>query len=310
MRYRVIAFHWAAALALPLVAAVASPGCTSSEAPDSTPSTVPEGGGGGGRSVSVAVSGSGGSSAAAAPGGSGGHSAVSSTAVDGGSATAAGNGGSHDAGSGASADAAITGIECGDVTCAANMVCCDHCRSLCISNLSGAQCPDDITGERECPDAGACSARLAGCSERSCCPGLVCCTGLPYPPQGRCEPACTMDSDVNLKTELRSVDSEALLDAVTTLPIARFRYRTEPAGVEHIGPMAQDFAATFQVGRDDRHIALVDASGVALAAVQALSRRVKLLEELQTQVTARNAELARALLSCDQELQSNDSTSH
>ena len=40
--------------------------------------------------------------------------------------------------------------------------------------------------------------------------------------------------------------------------------------------MAQDFAATFQVGRDDRHIALVDASGVALAAVQALSRRVKL----------------------------------
>ena len=34
--------------------------------------------------------------------------------------------------------------------------------------------------------------------------------------------------------------------------------------------MAQDFAAAFQVGDDDRHIHVVDAHGVALAAIQGL----------------------------------------
>jgi hypothetical protein len=34
--------------------------------------------------------------------------------------------------------------------------------------------------------------------------------------------------------------------------------------------MAQDFHAAFQVGDDDKHIATVDADGVALAAIQGL----------------------------------------
>ena len=34
--------------------------------------------------------------------------------------------------------------------------------------------------------------------------------------------------------------------------------------------MAQDFAAAFGVGEDDRHISTVDADGVALAAIQEL----------------------------------------
>ena len=39
--------------------------------------------------------------------------------------------------------------------------------------------------------------------------------------------------------------------------------------------MAQDFHAAFGVGPDDRHIATVDADGVALAAIQALHRMVE-----------------------------------
>lgn len=47
-----------------------------------------------------------------------------------------------------------------------------------------------------------------------------------------------------------------------------------PAAVRHIGPMAQDFHAAFEVGEDDEHIATVDADGVALAAIQGLYRLV------------------------------------
>jgi len=35
--------------------------------------------------------------------------------------------------------------------------------------------------------------------------------------------------------------------------------------VLHLGPVAQDFHAAFGLGADDKHIATVDADGVALA---------------------------------------------
>ncbi len=50
--------------------------------------------------------------------------------------------------------------------------------------------------------------------------------------------------------------------------------------------MAQDFYAAFGVGMDDKHISMVDADGVALAAIQGLNQ--KLTEDLkqnQTEIT-------------------------
>jgi hypothetical protein len=52
--------------------------------------------------------------------------------------------------------------------------------------------------------------------------------------------------------------------------------------------MAQDFHAAFGLGTDDKHIATVDADGVALAAIQGLNQK---LEEKN----ARIAELERRL---------------
>lgn len=52
------------------------------------------------------------------------------------------------------------------------------------------------------------------------------------------------------------------------LPIETWSYKGET--VRHLGPMAQDFAAAFGLGADDRHIHTLDAAGVALAAVQGL----------------------------------------
>ena len=39
--------------------------------------------------------------------------------------------------------------------------------------------------------------------------------------------------------------------------------------------MAQDFHAAFGVGTDDKHIATVDADGVALAAIQGLNQKLE-----------------------------------
>jgi len=95
-------------------------------------------------------------------------------------------------------------------------------------------------------------------------------------------------SDRNAKEAFAPVDARAILDRVARLSIETWRYKGQ--GIRHIGPMAQDFAAAFHVGPDDRHIDLVDANGVALAAIQALARRI---EAQETELTALRAALTR-----------------
>ena len=86
-------------------------------------------------------------------------------------------------------------------------------------------------------------------------------------------------SDLNLKRDLASVDPDTILKQLSTLPIATWRYKTEGPEQRHIGPMAQDFMATFHVGSSDTSILQVDADGVALAAIQALHARLERLEQ-------------------------------
>jgi hypothetical protein len=95
-------------------------------------------------------------------------------------------------------------------------------------------------------------------------------------------------SDRSLKEGFAPVDSWAVLAAVAALPIERWSYKGET--VRHLGPMAQDFAAAFGLGADDRHIFPLDAGGVALAAIQGLHRLVQTqearLEVLERELTA------------------------
>lgn len=81
-------------------------------------------------------------------------------------------------------------------------------------------------------------------------------------------------SDRNLKENFASVDCREVLERVASLPISRWSFKGDTTG-RHIGPMAQDFTAAFSVGEDDKHIATVDADGVALAAIQGLNEVVK-----------------------------------
>ena len=93
----------------------------------------------------------------------------------------------------------------------------------------------------------------------------------PTCPQG-CAPLCI--SDRNKKKNITPADTSAVLDKVSKLPISTWSYTTEPVDVRHMGPMAQDFRASFGLGDDDKTYNAIDAHGVALAAIQALERRV------------------------------------
>ncbi len=96
-----------------------------------------------------------------------------------------------------------------------------------------------------------------------------------------------LTSDRHAKTAFREIDGDEVLEKLRRIPVTTWVYKNSP-DQRHIGPMAQDFHAAFGLGGSDRQISMVDAAGVALAAVKALAER---LEEKE----ARIAELEKRL---------------
>lgn len=80
-------------------------------------------------------------------------------------------------------------------------------------------------------------------------------------------------SDRNLKEHFAPVSSREVLAKVAAMPITRWNFK-EDKSAAHLGPMAQDFKAAFDLGADDKHIATVDEEGVALAAIQGLNEKL------------------------------------
>jgi hypothetical protein len=106
--------------------------------------------------------------------------------------------------------------------------------------------------------------------------------GNVYTPSGTVQSS----SDRNVKEDFATVNPRQILAKVASLPVTEWNYKTDK-GVEHIGPMAQDFHAAFGLnGPDDKHISVVDEGGVALAAVQGLNQK------LEEQAKEKDAEIA------------------
>ncbi len=99
-------------------------------------------------------------------------------------------------------------------------------------------------------------------------------------------------SDRNAKANFAAVSPRAVLDKLAALPVQTWHYKSEGETVRHMGPVAQDFKAAFDLGADDKHISTVDAAGVTMAAIQALyqqnqelARKVERLEAQLNRVT-------------------------
>jgi hypothetical protein len=166
---------------------------------------------------------------------------------------------------------------CGNVTCVWE----SGCTSL--GTGTGGNGGGNGTGGQG--GAAACLADGSRCSNQS-----ECCSGI-------CAVTCNsmIVSDRNMKRDFAPVNDEDILNAVDALPISSWSYKNDGTNARHIGPMAQDFMSTFHVGSNDKTILQVDGDGVSLAAIKALSQRVKELEarnrRLEAQLAAVRARL-------------------
>jgi hypothetical protein len=85
------------------------------------------------------------------------------------------------------------------------------------------------------------------------------------------------------------------------LPVGTWESRTE-RGARHLGPTAQDFRAAFGLGSDARSIAVLDASGVALAAARALEARSRALQAENAAPRRRHDEVSERVARLEQAL--------
>lgn len=93
-------------------------------------------------------------------------------------------------------------------------------------------------------------------------------------------------SDRNKKENFRTENPETVLNRLVSIPVTSWNYRSQDASIRHMGPMAQDFHAAFDLGESDTTITTTDIDGVTILAVQALAQRTDELrartEELES----------------------------
>jgi hypothetical protein len=122
-----------------------------------------------------------------------------------------------------------------------------------------------------------------------CTDGTECCTQDGILPINN--PDCS-PSDRNIKMNFADIDEQEILRKVSNLSIESWNYTDREQGVRHIGPMAQDFMASFNVGGSDKVINMVDANGVNLAAIKALNSK---LEEKDAQILSLQEQLNKVI---------------
>jgi len=88
----------------------------------------------------------------------------------------------------------------------------------------------------------------------------------------------TNASDRNSKENFSSVSPSTMLQDIVQLPVTEWNYKDEDPSIKHIGPVAQDFYAMFQVGNSSTSISTIDPAGVALLGIQALNQKITALQ--------------------------------
>lgn len=99
------------------------------------------------------------------------------------------------------------------------------------------------------------------------------------------------------------MEPREVLERLLELEVSQWSFRSEDASVRHMGPVAEDFGALFELDPDNKHVSPTDISGVAFAAIQGLHQIVRERDagiatlrqsqgKLKEQVELRDAEIA------------------
>lgn len=95
-------------------------------------------------------------------------------------------------------------------------------------------------------------------------------------------------SSRELKDNFTHFDFDNILEKINRLEVTRWNYKSEGDKITHIGPVAEDFYRIFKTGDSDKNIALIDSSGVALAGVKGLIKKMGVqqqqIEELKQEI--------------------------
>jgi len=84
----------------------------------------------------------------------------------------------------------------------------------------------------------------------------------------------TQGSSRDIKKDFKAVDGGDILAKLDKLPLMTWSYKKGKDGT-HLGPVAEDFKASFDLGKDNKHIAPGDLAGVAVAGVKALHAKIQ-----------------------------------
>ena len=84
----------------------------------------------------------------------------------------------------------------------------------------------------------------------------------------------TNASSRSYKENFNAVNGLDVLSRLVKMPIMTWDYKGSSEGL-HMGPVAEDFKATFGLAGDGKSISTVDADGIALAAIQGLNAKLE-----------------------------------
>ncbi|MGH7329012.1 MAG: tail fiber domain-containing protein, partial [Polyangiaceae bacterium] len=186
---------------------------------------------------------------------------------------------------------------------------CGGCGVVCSGSTS--YCDSGSCTEPPCTRPGGSCAADGGsgscCGSQCCTDGQICCedegpvsgeptcftptADQPTCPQG-CAPLCVSDRDA--KTNITPVHDRDVLDALASVPMSTWSYKTDDPSVRHLGPMAQDLHAAFGLGATDRGYDPIDAHGIAFASVKALYDIAKEQDARIERLEKENARLEKA----------------
>ena len=85
----------------------------------------------------------------------------------------------------------------------------------------------------------------------------------------------TNASSRTFKEAFAAIDPINVLEKLVSLPVQSWYYKGNHGDGQHIGPVAEEFATAFGLGSNEKYIGTVDESGVALAAIQGLNKKVE-----------------------------------
>jgi len=105
----------------------------------------------------------------------------------------------------------------------------------------------------------------------------------------------TQNSNKHAKKNFEPVDPRDVLSKVAELPLKKWTYKDDEQGSRHLGPMAQDFADAFGLGKNRESIATLDVSGVALAAIQGLNQEIAQRDAAISELKTENQAKAEAI---------------